>query len=112
MAARFVTERDGHFAIDRSCFDPTTGRATTERMIIRDGPHPPLRVLHGHVRGRPAPGLAARRRIHQRQSRRPAYRREPPHDLHRVLVDATVQRSRYSSSSVPIMDPYPTARGP
>ena len=33
----FVTERDGHFAIDRSCFDPTTGRATTERMIIRDG---------------------------------------------------------------------------
>jgi SAM-dependent methyltransferase len=33
----FVTERDGHFAIDRSCFDPTTGRATTERVIIRDG---------------------------------------------------------------------------
>jgi len=32
-----VTERDGHFAIDRSCFDPTTGRATTERVIIRDG---------------------------------------------------------------------------
>jgi hypothetical protein len=33
----FVTERDGHFAIDRSCFDHTTGRATTERVIIRDG---------------------------------------------------------------------------
>jgi SAM-dependent methyltransferase len=33
----FVIERDGHFAIDRSCFDPTTGRATTERVIIRDG---------------------------------------------------------------------------
>jgi ubiquinone/menaquinone biosynthesis C-methylase UbiE len=32
-----VTERDGDFAIDRSYFDPTTGRATTERMIIRDG---------------------------------------------------------------------------
>jgi ubiquinone/menaquinone biosynthesis C-methylase UbiE len=32
-----VTERDGHFEIDRSCFDPTTDRATTERMIIRDG---------------------------------------------------------------------------
>src|SRR4029450_431697 len=32
-----VTERDGHFAIDRSCFDPTTGRAATERVIIRDG---------------------------------------------------------------------------
>lgn len=32
-----VAERDGHFAIDRSCFDPTTGRATTERVIIRDG---------------------------------------------------------------------------
>ena len=28
----FVTERDGHFQIDRSCFDPTTGRATTERV--------------------------------------------------------------------------------
>ena len=33
----FVTERDGHFAIERSCFDPATGRATTERVIIRDG---------------------------------------------------------------------------
>jgi ubiquinone/menaquinone biosynthesis C-methylase UbiE len=33
-----VMERDGHFAIDRSYFDPTTGRATTERVIIRDGP--------------------------------------------------------------------------
>ena len=33
----FVTERDGQYAIDRSCFDPTTGRATTERVIIRDG---------------------------------------------------------------------------
>jgi ubiquinone/menaquinone biosynthesis C-methylase UbiE len=32
----FVTERDGNFAIDRSCFDPTTGRATTERVIIRN----------------------------------------------------------------------------
>ena len=32
-----VTERDGHFAIDRSIFDPTTGRATTERVIIRNG---------------------------------------------------------------------------
>ena len=32
-----VTERDGHIAIDRSSFDPTTGRATTERVIIRDG---------------------------------------------------------------------------
>jgi hypothetical protein len=33
----FVTERDGHFAIDRSRFDAATGRATTERVIIRDG---------------------------------------------------------------------------
>jgi ubiquinone/menaquinone biosynthesis C-methylase UbiE len=33
----FVVERDGQFAIDRSCFDPTTGRATTERVIIRNG---------------------------------------------------------------------------
>jgi ubiquinone/menaquinone biosynthesis C-methylase UbiE len=33
----FVAERDGHFSIDRSRFDPTTGRATTERVIIRDG---------------------------------------------------------------------------
>ncbi|HWI01787.1 MAG TPA: methyltransferase domain-containing protein [Propionibacteriaceae bacterium] len=32
-----VSERDGHFLIDRSRFDPTTGRAKTERVIIRDG---------------------------------------------------------------------------
>jgi SAM-dependent methyltransferase len=32
-----VTERDGNFSIDRGTFDPTTGRATTERVIIRDG---------------------------------------------------------------------------
>jgi SAM-dependent methyltransferase len=32
-----VTERDGHFAIDRSRYDPVTGRATTERVLIRDG---------------------------------------------------------------------------
>jgi hypothetical protein len=32
-----VSERDGHFAIDRSRFDPATGRATTERVVIRDG---------------------------------------------------------------------------
>jgi ubiquinone/menaquinone biosynthesis C-methylase UbiE len=32
-----ITERDGHFLLDRSRFDPTTGRATTERVIIRDG---------------------------------------------------------------------------
>jgi SAM-dependent methyltransferase len=32
-----VVERDGNFVIDRSSFDPTTGRATTERVIVRDG---------------------------------------------------------------------------
>lgn len=32
-----VIERDGDFAIDRSQFDPTTGRATTERVLIRGG---------------------------------------------------------------------------
>jgi SAM-dependent methyltransferase len=32
-----VLERDGDFAIDRSAFDPTTGRAVTERVIVRDG---------------------------------------------------------------------------
>ncbi len=32
-----VVERDGNFAIDRSRFDPTTGRATTDRVIVRDG---------------------------------------------------------------------------
>ena len=32
-----VVERDGDFALDRSTFDPTTGRATTERVIVRDG---------------------------------------------------------------------------
>ncbi|HJV29820.1 MAG TPA: methyltransferase domain-containing protein, partial [Gaiellaceae bacterium] len=32
-----VVEREGNFAIDRSSFDPTTGRATTDRVIVRDG---------------------------------------------------------------------------
>jgi ubiquinone/menaquinone biosynthesis C-methylase UbiE len=32
-----VVERDGDLLIDRSTFDPTTGRATTERVLVRDG---------------------------------------------------------------------------
>ncbi len=32
-----VFERNGDFSIDHPRFDPTTGRATTERVIIRDG---------------------------------------------------------------------------
>jgi ubiquinone/menaquinone biosynthesis C-methylase UbiE len=32
-----VVERDDDLAVDRSRFDPTTGRATTERVIVRDG---------------------------------------------------------------------------
>jgi ubiquinone/menaquinone biosynthesis C-methylase UbiE len=32
-----VVERDGDFSIDLSTFDPTTGRATTERVLVRDG---------------------------------------------------------------------------
>jgi SAM-dependent methyltransferase len=32
-----VVERDGDFLIDRSRFDPVSGRATTERVIVRDG---------------------------------------------------------------------------
>ncbi len=32
-----VFERDGDLAIDRAQFDPTTGRARTERTVIRDG---------------------------------------------------------------------------
>lgn len=32
-----VVERDGDFSIDRSVFDPTTGRATTNRVLIRSG---------------------------------------------------------------------------
>jgi ubiquinone/menaquinone biosynthesis C-methylase UbiE len=32
-----VVERDGDFAVDRSLFDPTTGRATTDRAIVRAG---------------------------------------------------------------------------
>jgi SAM-dependent methyltransferase len=32
-----VFERDGDLAIDRARFDPTTGRARTERTVIRDG---------------------------------------------------------------------------
>lgn len=32
-----VVERDGDLAIDRARFDPTAGRSTTERVIVRDG---------------------------------------------------------------------------
>jgi SAM-dependent methyltransferase len=32
-----VTERNGDFSIDRSRFDPVTGRATTDRVLVRDG---------------------------------------------------------------------------
>lgn len=32
-----VVEREGNLAIDRSSFDPTTGGATTDRVIVRDG---------------------------------------------------------------------------
>jgi ubiquinone/menaquinone biosynthesis C-methylase UbiE len=32
-----VMERDGDLAIDRPVFDPVTGRATTERVHVRDG---------------------------------------------------------------------------
>jgi ubiquinone/menaquinone biosynthesis C-methylase UbiE len=32
-----VVERDGDFMIDRSTFEPVTGRAVTERMCVRDG---------------------------------------------------------------------------
>jgi SAM-dependent methyltransferase len=32
-----VVERDGDFSIDRNRFDPITGRATTERVIVRGG---------------------------------------------------------------------------
>ena len=32
-----VVERDGNMMIDRSRFDPVSGRATTERVIVRDG---------------------------------------------------------------------------
>jgi ubiquinone/menaquinone biosynthesis C-methylase UbiE len=32
-----VVERDGDFSINRARFDPTTGRYTTERVIVRDG---------------------------------------------------------------------------
>jgi ubiquinone/menaquinone biosynthesis C-methylase UbiE len=32
-----VVERDSDFLVDRSSFDPTTGRATTERVLVRNG---------------------------------------------------------------------------
>jgi ubiquinone/menaquinone biosynthesis C-methylase UbiE len=32
-----VIERDGNFSIDRQQFDPISGRAITERVIVRDG---------------------------------------------------------------------------
>jgi SAM-dependent methyltransferase len=32
-----VEERDGNFSIDRGVFDPVSGRAITERVIVRDG---------------------------------------------------------------------------
>jgi SAM-dependent methyltransferase len=33
----FVVERDGNLSIDRSRFDPVSGRVTTERVLVRDG---------------------------------------------------------------------------
>ena len=32
-----VVERDGDLSVDRSTFDPVTGRATTDRMLVRNG---------------------------------------------------------------------------
>jgi SAM-dependent methyltransferase len=32
-----VVERDGDFLVDQPRFDPTTGRATTERLVVRNG---------------------------------------------------------------------------
>lgn len=32
-----VEERDGNFSIDRGVFDPVSGRAITERVIVREG---------------------------------------------------------------------------
>ena len=32
-----VVENEGNLSIDRSRFDPVTGRATTERVLVRDG---------------------------------------------------------------------------
>jgi len=32
-----VVERDGDFMIDRSTFEPASGRAVTERTCVRDG---------------------------------------------------------------------------
>jgi len=34
-----VVERGDDLAIDRSVFDPVTGRATTDRVLVRDGRH-------------------------------------------------------------------------
>jgi hypothetical protein len=42
-----VVERDGNMAVDRSAFDPVTGRASTERVIVRDGR---IRRFHFSVR--------------------------------------------------------------
>jgi hypothetical protein len=32
-----ILEREGDFLVDRPTFDPTTGRATTERVVVRNG---------------------------------------------------------------------------
>jgi ubiquinone/menaquinone biosynthesis C-methylase UbiE len=42
-----MIERDGDLMIDRSSFDPTTARATTERTVVRDGR---VRRFHFSVR--------------------------------------------------------------
>lgn len=42
-----VIERDGNLMIDRTSFDPVTGRATTKRAIVRDGR---VRRFHFSVR--------------------------------------------------------------
>lgn len=46
-APTVLVERDGNFAIDRPRFDPITGRALTERIIVRDGR---VRRFHFSVR--------------------------------------------------------------
>src|SRR4029450_5839242 len=68
-----VVERDGDFMIDRSTFEPATGRAVTERPCPR-WTGPTVHLFGPHVHGGRAERLAPRRRLRQRRPGRPRRR--------------------------------------
>ena len=83
----FVTERDGHFQIDRSCFDPRPAGQRPSAYHPRG--RTTLRVLRAHVRGRRATGLlldAGFTSVNLVDPNGDPLTAQTPHDLHRVPV--------------------------